>query len=481
MRNQNQTVLAFCCALFVLSGVIPHAARACSTVMLKKAGRFVVGHNLDQPGVRVPGYIVVNKRGVFKIGRTWAELMSKTSAGGSSLNWVSRYGSVSFNIWGKDLIDGGVNDQGLYIWEMSNVFTQYPADGRLPKLSASNWMQYVLDNFHKVEEVVEMASAVQLDGPGWHFFVADRQGDCAVIHYIGGQAIVRRKDNMPVPALFNRTYDLEQRRLKCFRGFGGQYDASLQGDAPRFVHAAVMLEEYVPQQDPVDYGFMMLSQFSGDTPSQWSVVFDYSDQRFYFKTDVNPDIKTFSMLEFDFSNQTPARYLDIDTRPAGEVANRFKELGAEELLALVERMPFADQFGAGGGLSVEELKNRAATHHQAAALPENHHFVGTWSAAVSIRHPLFQAFYPGLFLDDLWQVEITAAEDAVFGEISNKQGPFSKTSLDNFQLVNERLSFTVRVRGAIVTVEGVIREDTLNSVLYFDGFPLAEITFSRGK
>ena len=130
---------------------------------------------------------------------------------------------------------------------------------------------------------------------------------------------------------------------------------------------------------------------------------------------------------------------------------------------------------------MEEFNNRIATHHQAAALPENQHFAGTWSAAVSIGHPLFQSFYPGLFLDDQWQVDITADGDTIFGEISSEQGPFSNTPLDNFHLVNEQLSFTVRVKGAILMVEGVIREDTLHSRLYFDGFPLAEVLFSRGQ
>ena len=480
MRNQSQTMASFCPVLCMLGCVIPHTARACSTVMLRNSDSLIIGHNLDQPGMKVPGYIVVNKRGVFKNGRTMAELLSKNAVEGSSLNWVSRHGSVSFNIFGKDLIDGGVNDQGLYIWEMSNVITQYVGDVRFPKLFAANWMQYVLDNFHTVEEVVEMAPAVQLDGPGWHFFVADRHGDFAVIGYVEGKAIVHRKENLPVPALFNRPYDQEERRLKCFRGFGGQYDASLESDPPRFVRAAVMLEDYEPQQDPVQYGLMMLSQFSGDTPSQWSVLFDYSDQRFYFKTDVSPDVKTFSLLKFDFSNQSAAKYLDIDTGPAGEVGHRFKELGAKEILALVERMPFADQLSTAAGLSLRQFSNRMATHHQAAALAENHHFAGTWSAAVSIDHPLFQSLYPGLFLDDLWRVELTADGDAVFGEISNEQGPFSKTPLDNFHLVDEQLSFTVRVKGAIVMAEGIISEDTLRSKLYFDGFLLAEILFSRG-
>ena len=481
MRHPVPTLFASYCVLFVLVCVTPQDALACSTVMLKKGHSFIIGHNLNQPGVRVPGYVVVNKRGVFKNGRSWAELTSENPVDDSSLNWVSKYGSVTFNVFGKDLIDGGVNDQGLYIWETSSVLTQYSTDGRFPRLFPGNWMQYVLDNFHTVDEVVEMASVVQLDGPvSWHFFVADRHGHSAVIDYVDGRAIVHREDNMPVPALFNRTYDLEVRRLKCYRGFGGQYDSSLQGDAPRFVRAAVMLEDYRWQQDPVDYGFRMLHQFNGDTPSQWSVVFDYSDQRFYFKTDVSPEIKTFSLLEFDFSNQTPARCLDIDTRPAGEAANRFKTLGAEEILALVKRMPFADQLSAAAGVSLQEFNNHMATHHQAAALSENHHFAGAWSAAVSIDHPLFQALYPGLFLGDLWRVELAADGDAVSGQLSNEQGLFSKTPLDNFHLVNDQVSFTVRVEDAIVMIEGAIREDTLHGKLYLDGFLLAEILLSRG-
>jgi len=52
-------------------------AYACSTFKLQKGPHLIYGHNLNEGDIGVPGMIFINKRGVFKIGRTWSELYAK--------------------------------------------------------------------------------------------------------------------------------------------------------------------------------------------------------------------------------------------------------------------------------------------------------------------------------------------------------------------------------------------------------------------
>ncbi len=92
---------------------------ACSSFMLHKGEILVFGHNLNEGDIGVPGMLFINKRGVFKTGRTWSELINKDGANPSSLDWISRYGSVTVNCFGRDFPDGGINEAGLFIWEMN--------------------------------------------------------------------------------------------------------------------------------------------------------------------------------------------------------------------------------------------------------------------------------------------------------------------------------------------------------------------------
>ena len=50
---------------------------ACSTIMLHKGDELVFGHNLNEGDLGVPGIVFVNKRGVYKMGRSLNELMFK--------------------------------------------------------------------------------------------------------------------------------------------------------------------------------------------------------------------------------------------------------------------------------------------------------------------------------------------------------------------------------------------------------------------
>jgi penicillin V acylase-like amidase (Ntn superfamily) len=53
---------------------------------------------------------------------------------------------VTFNVFGRDLPDGGINEDGLYIWEM-NEEADYQTNDSLAKLNQMHWMQYILDNY----------------------------------------------------------------------------------------------------------------------------------------------------------------------------------------------------------------------------------------------------------------------------------------------------------------------------------------------
>jgi penicillin V acylase-like amidase (Ntn superfamily) len=245
--------LALLCIFLVSS-----EGNACSTFKLQRGSELIYGHNLNEGDIGVPGVVFVNKRSIFKHGRTWNEMYNKDGANASSFAWISRYGSVTFNNFGKDFPDGGMNEVGLYIWEM-NENAEYPQDSNLPKLFMMNWIQFVLDNCSTLDEAIQSASEFQIDGWTWHYFISDSKGNSASLAFINGKVKVNRGENMPIPALFNEPYDRELELLKYYKGFGGLYDITLNDPkVPRFVKTAAMLRDYVPFIDAITYGFEML-------------------------------------------------------------------------------------------------------------------------------------------------------------------------------------------------------------------------------
>src|SRR5574342_1382451 len=74
----------------------------CTTLCLLEKGRALVAYNYDAWASE--GLVLVNKRGMSKRGRV------KQAA-----SWTARYGSVTFNQFGRDEPSSGVNEKGLMV------------------------------------------------------------------------------------------------------------------------------------------------------------------------------------------------------------------------------------------------------------------------------------------------------------------------------------------------------------------------------
>jgi choloylglycine hydrolase len=301
---------------------------SCSTFLLSLEGNLLVGHNLDDY-IEVPGRVVVNKRGVKKENISWDDIGSFWGRSESSprIRWISKYGSITYNTFGKEFIDGGMNEAGFYVGEMTCFGTQYPKNDSLPKFYHHQWMQYLLDNYATVEEAVGSLRNALIDGHcQWHFFIADRNGSSAVIEFMDVRSAVRQGDNLPIKALCNRCYSCELDSLKAYQGFGGKriIDFNDSTDDKRFVWAAAMLEDSNSLKigHAYQYAFSILRQL-GIGNNKWSLVYDLKNLTMYFHTYRCRQIKSLNFSSFDFSCSTPALILDIHRDVAGNVADQF--------------------------------------------------------------------------------------------------------------------------------------------------------------
>src|SRR6266850_1892436 len=115
MRPTNLTVPVVLAALIMATGP-SGTATACTTFCLRDGNHVLFGRNYDF-GIG-EGLVLVNKRGV-----------AKTSAvsGDRPAGWASKYGSVTFNQFGREFPTGGINEKGLTVELMMLEGSEYPS------------------------------------------------------------------------------------------------------------------------------------------------------------------------------------------------------------------------------------------------------------------------------------------------------------------------------------------------------------------
>src|SRR6266487_5514864 len=109
---------------------------ACTTFCINKNGQIVFGRNYDW--VTGAGIVYTNHRGLYKT--------SFKTDDGETISWVSKYGSITFNQYGKEFPTGGMNENGLVVELMWLDETRYPNRDSRPSVNVLQWIQYQLDH-----------------------------------------------------------------------------------------------------------------------------------------------------------------------------------------------------------------------------------------------------------------------------------------------------------------------------------------------
>jgi choloylglycine hydrolase len=268
--------------------------------------------------------VSVNKRDVMKS----AFLLDPL--GNNPASWVSKYGSVTFNQISREYPCGGMNEAGLVVEVMVlGERTAMPQDGR-PTVNNLQWVQYQLDNFGTVAEVLAQCAKLRVvDDAGYalHYLVADRKGNAAALEVMDGKFVCHTGNTMPVKALANDTYDDHVDFMKSCEGFGGKETVpSDTNSRSRFVRAARDVRRYLPGPDKsaVKAAFTILDNVSQDS-TMWSIVYDVAGKKIHFRTKSHPAVRTVELSLFDFSCKTPVKVLDINAPGEGDVTGKFAD------------------------------------------------------------------------------------------------------------------------------------------------------------
>jgi choloylglycine hydrolase len=146
-RMASRSAVLMVCLGLIAPAALPLNAHACSGFCLDSADRHVCGRNLDWSFDEC--LVMVNKRSVAKTAFTY---YGDTQS--AMRSWTSKYGSVTFNQYGREVAFSGMNERGFVVDGMLLSESIYPpSDGRAV-VTMDQWVQYLLDNCATTPEAI---------------------------------------------------------------------------------------------------------------------------------------------------------------------------------------------------------------------------------------------------------------------------------------------------------------------------------------
>jgi len=280
---------------------------SCTTFVLKNDSSLVFGRNLDW--VSDNGVIVVNKRNMAK--------KSLVFAPEKATNWTSKYGSVTFNQFGKEFPFGGINEKGLVV-EIMVVAGKYPNFDNRTAINELQWVQYQLDNASTIEEIIASDKHIRISkiDQSLHFLVCDKLGNVAVIEFDENGINVSKASDLPVPVLENETYAKSLQK-------------SINNRKCRFGTVSKMINNYNGQSDSsaISYSFDILNEVALD--GSWSIVYDIKNMEIQFKTSSHKTIRKIRVNDFNFSCNRSSLLYDLEKKDQGYVNLHFINFSSE--------------------------------------------------------------------------------------------------------------------------------------------------------
>lgn len=256
--------------------------------------------------------------------------------GRNPLRWRSKYGSVITSAYDIASTDG-MNEAGLVanlLWLAESVYPEW--DGAKPGLSIAAWVQYVLDNFATVAEVVEamesgsfeVVSDMMPDGSRMatlHLSVSDAGGDSAIFEYLDGRLVVHHSPSYQVMTN-SPSFDRQLALNDYWQTVGGLvFLPGTNRASDRFVRASFyvgVLPQTSDTRQAVAGSFSVIRNVSvplgisiPDQPNisstRWRTVSDQKNKVYYYESTSYPNVFWVEMSDVNLSEGAPVMMLDL--------------------------------------------------------------------------------------------------------------------------------------------------------------------------
>jgi len=294
--------------ILVLLGIQSPDVGACSSFSLPQST--FTGRNFDWHVGH--GQILVNKRNTKKKSLR----MFDTD---QSVDWVARLGSVTFNQIALDHPASGMNEAGLTVVACQNFGEGNSKATQRPTLNEYQWVQYQLDNYSTVKEVIEHMNDIGISSllQELHYLVCDASKECAALEVSIAQHQLKvfSGEDFRIQALTDTSY-LEA--MKKFLSYESSGAPKLQIDpfdsSDRFLYLAIKLSAVRALScGPCSFEsvFCLLAAVKQPGFTQWQIAFDSGTKKIQYKTESTTGIGYLDLAAFDFSSDTIVQAVDI--------------------------------------------------------------------------------------------------------------------------------------------------------------------------
>ena len=306
---------------------------SCSAFIFNQDKSTITAVNIDWP--QREGVITIHPRHITKVSQVDGSFTHPAT-------WTSQYGSVVMHGGNSRHITvsaDGINEMGLTASTLMLKSSIYPDNPDDTTLASTDWVEYILDNFKSVHDVIEHSHDIQITAVNYenlsmkqHLLVTDSSGDVAILEYLDKKLIVHPKESISSYVLTNEPYDAAVDVLSDYKEFGGTKSLPGEYDSlSRFIRGASFLHRLnkpIPFDEKVAYAFHALDDVAKPpqtpSPTEASIVFDLQDLQITFKTTNNPWLRTIRLKDIDFDNLTATKVLDAYTQFSGNVLPYFK-------------------------------------------------------------------------------------------------------------------------------------------------------------
>jgi len=315
MRHLNEILIAV--AVFFL---MCQRALACTGFALNDGRRVLACLSYDQQFGA--GYIHINQRNVER--RRYSLYAEKP------LSWVSKYGSITFNLAGRDYPHDGMNEAGLVVLSMGLDDTRFPEPDARPAIDELGWIQYQLDQAASVDEVIQSLKTIRISSRSIgdsHYLIVDNLGKAAVIEYPDGQARLYTGNDLPYTILANDTYVRMLGHLKQQKAFGGlnEDEYRVSSSCSRFTQVARDIRDFNSTNGTMlDRALAILHEVR-QSNSQYQAVYDISNRRILYRSHNSIELKTIELGKVDFDCYRPGLMTEIQSTDTGNIRSRFYE------------------------------------------------------------------------------------------------------------------------------------------------------------
>lgn len=281
----------------IISILIYQFSSACSAFFFTGDHK-ILAKNFDWSSGQ--GYLIKNIRGQEKFAYGFR--------GKNVSNWTSKFGSITFNQIGKEFPYGGMNEKGLVIEQLWLPNSEYQ-DNKNNIISELEWIQYQLDNFSSVDEVITNINSLTIKPNATiHFILADKNGVSAVIDFVKGKSKIDRHQSK-FQVITNETSEDSKKYFDSKKTI----DLNSRNAFDRYC----ILENNLNVDNlDVANSFLKLDLVKENEENYktfWSIVYDVNNLTFFYKSFENQKVKKISLSDFDFGKNSKVEFSSINS------------------------------------------------------------------------------------------------------------------------------------------------------------------------